>query len=163
MNGFKHAGEELRRRREELGLSLDDAFRKTRIAPAHLGAMEEGDLAGLPEPCFAAGFVRSYCQFLGLQPERYVDGFRAAARSAARKDEERRARTVQLGVLMDPKRVLPSWTGRAAAWVVICGMVALGWVAYSIALKPSTDPQANRAHASTLDMVVPPVTDETGN
>jgi cytoskeletal protein RodZ len=125
--------------------------------------MEEGDLAGLPEPCFAAGFIRSYCQFLGLQPERFVDIFRAATRTAEKVQERREARTVQLGVLLDPKRMLPSWTGRAAAWVVICGMVALGWIAYSVALKPSTDPQANRAHASTLDMVVPPVAENSGN
>jgi cytoskeletal protein RodZ len=161
MNGFKHAGEELRRRRLELGLSLDDAFRKTRIAPAHLSAMEEGDLAGLPEPCFAAGFVRSYCQLLGLESERYVDMFRSATRSATRQREKRRARTVELGVLLDPKRMLPSWTGQAAAWLVICSIVALGWIAYTVAFQPSADPQANRAQASTLDMVVPPVTDES--
>lgn len=161
MNGFKHAGEQLRERREELGLTLEDAFRRTRIASAHLAALEKGDLSALPEPCFAAGFVRSYCELLGLAPERYVDCLRAATRSGTRRRGQPRSRSIDLSALLNPRFALPSWTGQAAAWIVICTIVALSWMAYSVAFKPSADPRAGRAQASTLDMVVPPAEDDS--
>lgn len=143
-------------------MNLDDAFRKTRIASAHLYALEEGDLSALPEPIFAMGFVRTYCELLRLPPEKYVDRYRAATRVAARRQRQPRYRSIDLSALLNPRLALPSWTGQVAAWLVICGIVGLGWFAYSITVKPSSDPQDGRAQASTLDMVVPPAEDGPG-
>ena len=65
-------GHELREQRQELGLSPSDVYRKTRIPMRYLSAMEEGDVSSLPPMCYAQGFVKTYCAFLGLDAERYL-------------------------------------------------------------------------------------------
>jgi hypothetical protein len=62
-------GSELRARREELGFSIYEAFRKTRVPANYIEALEQGDILNLPATCYAAGFLKTYCEFLGLNPE----------------------------------------------------------------------------------------------
>lgn len=59
-------GEGLRARREELGLSLQQAQAATKIRVRYLQAIEEGRLRDLPAAVYARGFVRIYADFLGL-------------------------------------------------------------------------------------------------
>ena len=61
-------GDVLRETRESLGYSLDQAAEVTRIRRSYLEALENGDLSILPPPTFARGILRSYAQFLGLDP-----------------------------------------------------------------------------------------------
>lgn len=62
-------GEILIRAREERGLTLDDAERDTRIARRYLEALEAEAFDVIPAPVFARGFLRSYAQYLGLDPQ----------------------------------------------------------------------------------------------
>lgn len=62
-------GEPLRRRREELKLSLDDVAASTRIRKAYLQALEEENLRGLPGAAYSVGFLRIYARQLGLPVE----------------------------------------------------------------------------------------------
>lgn len=50
------------------GLTLEAAERETRIARRYLEALEREDFSALPAPVFARGFLRSYSQYLGLDP-----------------------------------------------------------------------------------------------
>lgn len=59
-------GASLRRRREELGLSLDDVAASTRIRKTYLHALEEENLQALPGSTYVIGFLRIYAQQLGL-------------------------------------------------------------------------------------------------
>lgn len=54
--------------RQARGLTLEAAERDTRIARRYLEALEREDFAALPAPVFARGFLRSYAQYLGLDP-----------------------------------------------------------------------------------------------
>ncbi len=56
----------LRHLRTSRGLELQAIERITRIRPALLAALEEGDASRLPEPVFVRGFVIAYAQALGL-------------------------------------------------------------------------------------------------
>lgn len=51
------------------GLTLEDAERSTRIARKFLVALEEHNYAVFPAPVYARGFLRTYCRYLGLDPE----------------------------------------------------------------------------------------------
>ena len=51
------------------GLTLEDAERGTRIARRFLIALEEHDYSVFPAPIYARGFLRSYCRYLGVDPE----------------------------------------------------------------------------------------------
>jgi cytoskeletal protein RodZ len=62
-------GATLRAARSASGLSLAELERRTKIRAAHLSALEEERLDMLPPPPFVRGFVRTYAQALGLDPE----------------------------------------------------------------------------------------------
>ncbi len=59
-------GSQLRTAREARGLTLEQAFKATRIKTPYLEAIEANQLDALPGPVQARGFVRSYANYLGL-------------------------------------------------------------------------------------------------
>lgn len=61
-------GTMLTRAREARGLTIDDAERDTRISKRYLAALEAEEFEVIPAPVYARGFLRSYSQYLGLNP-----------------------------------------------------------------------------------------------
>src|SRR4029450_3298584 len=59
-------GAYLRELRERQGVWIDGVARSTRVLHHYLEALESDDLASLPAPVFAKGFIRAYCQALGV-------------------------------------------------------------------------------------------------
>ena len=68
-------GEWLRQRREELGLSLEEAETNTRIRLHYLEALESERFEALPDPAVGRGFLRNYATYLGLDPKEAVDRY----------------------------------------------------------------------------------------
>ncbi|MBV8161933.1 MAG: DUF4115 domain-containing protein [Acidimicrobiia bacterium] len=68
--GPEDLGRQLRRARQHLGLSLRDVHAVTAIPLTCLAALEEGDLAGLPSPVYARGYIRSYAEAVRLDGDR---------------------------------------------------------------------------------------------
>ena len=62
-------GSLLVRAREARGLTLEDAERDTRISRRYLQALEAEQFEVIPAPVYARGFLRSYAQYLGLDPQ----------------------------------------------------------------------------------------------
>lgn len=56
----------LRRQRLSKGIAMELLARETRIRPAILEALEEGDTARLPAPVYIRGFIIAYAQAIGL-------------------------------------------------------------------------------------------------
>src|SRR5690606_25118036 len=79
-SGSARVGDVLRQQREARGLGLDDVAAAIRIPPRHLESIETGRYHALPARTYALGFVRSYAEFLGLEPRRVVDRFKTEAR-----------------------------------------------------------------------------------
>ncbi len=73
--GLEEIAAALRRRREERGISLADAQTATRIRTKYLQALEEGNVAALPEPVYVRGFLRAYADYLGLDGHSLVESF----------------------------------------------------------------------------------------
>src|SRR3989442_5019528 len=84
--------------REERGLYIEEMARVTRVASRYLEALERDDLTALPAAVFTRGYIRAYCQALGVQADdalgRYVDGgpIGTATVPAARTSDARRPR-----------------------------------------------------------------------
>jgi cytoskeleton protein RodZ len=68
-------GQTLRQAREDLGASLAEAERETRISRRYLEALETENESALPAAVYTRGFIKIYCQYLGLNPEGMVDLF----------------------------------------------------------------------------------------
>lgn len=65
---LQELGQELRRRREEQSLSIDDLANRLKISGRTLRAIEGGSLDGLPHSVYAKGFVRSCGLALRVDP-----------------------------------------------------------------------------------------------
>lgn len=78
-DGFEHVGAHLAAVREASGYSLSEAAGKTHIKETHLSALESLDTAQLPPRAYAIGFVKTYAEFLELDPGDIVDRFKQDA------------------------------------------------------------------------------------
>lgn len=68
-------GAKLKKIRLEMGLSLDEVHKKTKIHPKILKAMEGDGLTDL-SPVYLKSFLKIYCHFLGVGPEEFIADFK---------------------------------------------------------------------------------------
>lgn len=83
--GAARVGAELRAARQRLGWNLPDVAAGLRIRLAYLEAIEDGHLSELPGNAYAMGFVRTYANSLGLDPDEVARRFRAEAQEITQK------------------------------------------------------------------------------
>jgi len=62
-------GEYLKRERELREISLREISDDTKVSFRYLEALEEDNASRLPAPVFIKGFIRSYAQYIGLDPD----------------------------------------------------------------------------------------------
>jgi cytoskeleton protein RodZ len=121
--GTSRIGGDLRAARERLGWDIDAVAEALRLKPAFLRAIEQGDIAGLPAPAYAVGFVRTYATALGLDPNEAIRRFRGERDEVNRKTELAFPAPV-------PQRGVP-----AGALILVGAVVAIGgyigWYHYS--------------------------------
>lgn len=82
-SGASGFGERLRREREMRGISLDDIAAATKIGTRLLRALEEEHFDALPGGIFNKGYVRAYAKYVGIDEERTVAEYLAAASEMA--------------------------------------------------------------------------------
>jgi cytoskeleton protein RodZ len=68
-------GEELRRAREERGVTVETICEATKVSAKHIRALEAGQLGEMPGGVFRRGFVRSYLRVLGLDEALWMQRF----------------------------------------------------------------------------------------
>ncbi len=124
-------GSDLRAARERLGWTLPAIAAHLRIRLAYLEALEDGRIADLPAIAYAAGFLRTYAQALGLDPSEMGRRFRAEAAEANRKTELNFPAPV-------PDRGVP-----AGAVVLVGALLAvgayIGWYRMSESGRPTVE------------------------
>jgi transcriptional regulator with XRE-family HTH domain len=112
---MERIGDRLRKRREELGYTINDMARVTRFRPETIMAVEEGRAGVFPAEAYLKAFLRAYANTLGLDADEIV---------REQKSEEERIREAIKGIRVHPRRslnlrrVLP-WVGIAAAGVIV--------------------------------------------
>ena len=72
-------GRVLRDAREGFGQDIATVSQQLRIRSVYLNAIEQGRYQDLPGSTYAVGFVRSYAEYLGLEPNEIVRRFRDEA------------------------------------------------------------------------------------
>jgi cytoskeletal protein RodZ len=63
----------LKEARERKGITLEEVSQALKISKPYINALEKGDFDVLPEPVFSRGYIRSYCQFLEVDPKEIFD------------------------------------------------------------------------------------------
>ena len=71
-------GERLKKLRQEKGISLEEAHKKTKIHVNILKAIEGECLTDL-SPIYLKGFLKIYCNFLGVDPKECLSDYKAPA------------------------------------------------------------------------------------
>jgi len=66
---FEDLGLILRQERERRGMSIETAAARLKLMPRILRAIEQADIAELPQAAYARGFVKAYGNLLELDPE----------------------------------------------------------------------------------------------
>lgn len=115
-------GEFLRRERELRHISLDDVAERTKISRRYLEAIEEGRYDRLPGEAFVRGFIRSYAQSVGLDPE---DTLLMYSQS----------RVVHEDPPLRTERPSPARRSRnehSLLWLLVTGVVVVGMVLVSV-------------------------------
>jgi len=134
--GGGFASDQLVQAREALGLSAEAIQRELRLTSRVVVALESGDLAGMGQPVFARGYIRSYCKRVGIDAEPFVAQYDAIIGEAAPKRS--RARDLPSGAASAPASMtlskrpskLPRILGGLVKLVVVIGI--LGGAAYGV-------------------------------
>jgi cytoskeleton protein RodZ len=109
-------GEFLRRERELRHMSLDEVAERTKISRRYLEAIEDERYDRLPGETFVRGFIRSYAQSIGLDPDDTLLIYN-------------RSRLVHDMAPVQTERPFPArhtWNGRSLLWLLVAGVVIVG-------------------------------------
>ena len=136
-------GAMLRERRVRSGFDIAEVEQFLRIRRAHLEAIEAGRFEDLPGPFYAAGFVRTYAAFLGLD-----------AAAVARRFHAEMVGTAAMAPLNFPLPVAEAGTPKAGILLVGAIIVLLaygGWYMTSM-----HRPDVSKFAPAMLDQPAPP-------
>ena len=134
-------GERMRREREMRGITLEAISEKTKITTRTLKALEKDEFDKLPGGIFNKGFVRSYAQFLGMNEEKVLNEFIAAAGDP---EQPLPDPPVKRQEVLQP-RDRRSWTSRAIPVIAAAIVIGVGW---------KIAPRVRRAAGSALSRVL---------
>ena len=143
-------GQILRERREALGCSLPDLYEHIHVPAQYIDALESGRLRDLPSPTYVLGYINSYCEFLSLDPQAFLERYRACMHCGEPPVRRRGAPAFRI-----PGQ-RPAWVDGMITWGAICAILCLGWFAFSIVVKPMAEPPATPLEAGTMEL--PPAT-----
>lgn len=132
-------GQELRRAREDRGVTVDHICAVTKVSSRHVEALEAGRYDDLPGGVFRKGIVRSYVVAAGLEESEWVERFEQSQRelgAAHTKEQDltefaenirrsRAARSTTTGL---------RWLGVA---VMLAALLVCGWLTWKFVLHGS--------------------------
>lgn len=100
-------GATLKKRREQLGLSLAEVARKTCIRLAFLNAIEEDRFHGFPGDAYLQGFLKAFAETLGLDARAIIAQFRQQTGIRAGESRESMPDGYDLPIMMAPRKSQP--------------------------------------------------------
>ncbi len=137
-------GQDLRAARLRRGDELASVSRALKIRKDHLEALEEDRFEQLPGRAYAIGFVRSYADYLGIDPVQSVERFKLEI--AGRGNDALPAAALPA---VEEERQLPH------GWIIIAAVVVLlvGYGVYRLAM--SADSLVNQPIAAVPTQLAP--------
>jgi len=77
MESLKNFGEELKKQREKVGITISDIYERTRIDKKYLEEMEKGNFGIMPD-VYMRAFIRKYADAVDLNPNETIQKYEAA-------------------------------------------------------------------------------------
>jgi cytoskeletal protein RodZ len=129
-------GSALRKARTKRGLTIEEAARDTRIRADLLAALEDEDFDLLMGDVYVRGSMRSYAQYLGLNPDKVIELY---ARHAQEPEPQRRPASPMGGV----ERVMTASRFRDNQRLIVLGALTLLVLAVAVGVlsRQRTAPQ----------------------
>lgn len=126
-------GRELQHERERRGISLDAVAAGTKVAPRYLHALENDDLASLPGGVFNKGFVRSYCRYVGLDEDLWLERLAANAHThGGEPDWTAFAENVRNNRARTTPAMRRRWWGVA---LMVAALLAVAWATWRYVVR----------------------------
>jgi len=72
---MKEIGIKLKEKREENGVSVEEAAEDLKMRPSQITSVEEGNADSFKDKVFLKYFIRDYAKYLGLDSEKIIDEF----------------------------------------------------------------------------------------
>lgn len=72
---MKNIGTKLKNKREENGVSVDEAAEDLKLRPSQIVSLEEGDKDSFKDVLYLKNLIKEYAKYLGLDGEKLVDEF----------------------------------------------------------------------------------------
>ena len=72
---MKDIGLKLKEKREENGVSIEEAAEDLKMRPSQIVSLEDGKKSDFDDVLFLKNFIRDYAKYLGLDGEQMVDEF----------------------------------------------------------------------------------------
>jgi len=149
MTKVEFPGASLRARREAMGYTLMDVHSSTHVPISYLKTLEAGNIHALPVETYTTGFIASYCQFIGIAPEPYLDRYHLCLRQT----QYRSAPEKDFVALLD--RPKPAWMQDAITWGGICLFLIVAWVGYATFTRPMAEDKGEKVEAGIVQVSPP--------
>jgi cytoskeletal protein RodZ len=130
-------GETLREARMRQRLDITDVEAQTKIRAKYLRALENEDFGMLPGPTFVKSFLRTYAEFLGLDPHLLVEEYRVRYDPRDESELTPFARPPRGRQRRRPPR-RPTWLPVAAAVIAILAVLLILGLTGDSSDEPST-------------------------
>ncbi|MDH3370200.1 MAG: helix-turn-helix domain-containing protein, partial [Gammaproteobacteria bacterium] len=115
-------GRLLRQARLDLRLAPEDVAQILHLSSKQITALEADDYQHLPGPTYVRGYIRSYAQLLGLEPEKMVEAYNSQMNAS---------KPVSSPSLTPPQQISSSHhlvkAASVGVAVVVLGLVYLWW------------------------------------
>lgn len=136
------AGQQLRRAREALGLSLEQVAEAQHLRPSVIQDIEQGRYERIDSELFLKGYVRAYAKQVNLNAESLLSTLDQEL-EPLREQKAREAEANPL-VSIERKKRQKRRIAKVLAWVVILGVIVAGVMAYMDS-RETGEPQAEQA------------------
>ena len=110
---MKDIGLKLKEKREENGVSIEEAAEDLKMRPSQIISLEEGKKDDFKDVVFLKYFIRDYAKYLGLDGEKLVDEFNEflfdfTSKIPVEEIEKAKNKSVQVKEVVSPYTVVKS-------------------------------------------------------
>lgn len=122
-----------KRRREELKLSIADVEIAIRVRDRYLELIEEGDYHNLRDDIYTKGYIKSYAEFLGLDPKPILELYKQERRATkvVKKPDHGTKPTMGLKPINSPRFIITPKTFLVLATLVLF-MLVTGYIVWQV-------------------------------